>query len=559
MAIHQIRDKYKIYKAEKSAEVRFRKELSRLLIDQYGKGPFIQEQIQTIITYCLNYYIDHFKNICIEEQHFYFYQFVFMLHEDAVELAVLHKSKLNSNNISGEYFSIYRRILKFILETACDVNIVIKKPGPNALKEIYQTLDELIFLGDMILACVSSYAEQSMIEDVCEIQFDKNDLYVFSRRHHYNFVFDQIINEWTTNVEKVVVDTNFDDLFQAVHRCFGIHYQDVGHLIADIHTQHHFTNGFNWDALPSNLGRLFSIPYSIAEQFFKGLTLDKHNKMSLLDLACRPYNMNRYLYRPIIIWNVNGKDFAFCGKNAWTEAIIQLISNAIPWGKASVEWMNNDCFKRYVHTKENDHDKWLDDAAEKILEKENCFFDRNIKKLKNGIDSVNIDVKDLGEIDFVIIVPEIKKILVTDCKHLLTRYDAVNMKNDFNAFTKPSGKKKSYNQTMNNKTTWFEANKSVVQSHFRLKYDQPDLNLDEYRVEGIFIINTPTLYMYSSKYRIYTIDQLQRVIRGNFAGKKYLVHIDNESESRIINVTYPYFKKPVTRNIVDPFGSSAKN
>src|SRR5690606_10806017 len=116
-----------------------------------------------------------------------------------------------------------------------------------------------------------------------------------------------------------------------------------------------------------NLHNLFGVPLDVAEQFFRGLRLDRSNKMELLDLACRPYKLNRYLYRPIIIWNIDGKDYALFGKNSWTETIIQYATNAIPWGKAPEDWMKNDCFKNYVHSKEDEHDKWLDDAVEEKL------------------------------------------------------------------------------------------------------------------------------------------------------------------------------------------------
>jgi hypothetical protein len=183
-----------------------------------------------------------------------------MYHEDAIELAVLHRGITNSEIVTGEYLAVYRRILKFIMETGCDVSMKIISPTWSDNDRIHLILDDLLFLGDMILMSVSLYAEQAMIEDLAEVYFDKNDLYVFSRRHHYNFIFDHILNEWGHMVEKIVIDDQgFADLFKITENCLNVKYKDAGHIIASIHDQIHFTEGFSWDALPINLNLLFTL------------------------------------------------------------------------------------------------------------------------------------------------------------------------------------------------------------------------------------------------------------------------------------------------------------
>jgi hypothetical protein len=270
-------------------------------------------------------------------------------------------------------------------------------------------------------------------------------------------------------------------------------------------------------------------------------TLDKNNKMSLLDLACKPYKLNRYIYKPIIIWNIDGNDYALFGKNAWAETFIQFASNAIPWGKAPEIWLKNKCFKKYVHRKEDDHDKWLDDAVEEKLVNNNVYFDRNVKVINHNSGNTSIDEPGLGEIDFIIASKASKKLFIADCKHLLGRYDIPNQRNDYNAFT--SGKK-PYNKTLESKIQWFKDNLSLVNQHLQKKYKKPDIDISEYTVEGIFIINTPTFYMYNSVYRIYDINQIENVILGNHIDPTFSVVIDEEEHTKFLNVEYPYFKKP---------------
>jgi len=129
--------------------------------------------------------------------------------------------------------------------------------------------------------------------------------------------------------------------------------------------------------------------------------------------------------------------------------------------------MNDSCFKNYIHDKEDKHDRWLDDEAEKLIRSTNCYYDRNVKRFLNGI---NINVPGLGEVDFIIVSPTVKKVFIADCKHLLSRFDMVNQKNDFNAFVVGSKKTKPYNETMRRKVEWFNENKKALAEHFTLKY-----------------------------------------------------------------------------------------
>jgi len=47
-----------------------------------------------------------------------------------------------------------------------------------------------------------------MIEEVGELYFDENDLYVFSRHHHYNMIFNHIIQESGNQYKEQVYNQN---------------------------------------------------------------------------------------------------------------------------------------------------------------------------------------------------------------------------------------------------------------------------------------------------------------------------------------------------------------
>lgn len=555
MSVHIIKDKYLIFKGEKSAEIKFRKELSALIIEKYGDKEFSQVETIDIINFSLSYFIEKFKEICFNEKSVRFYQNIFKFHEQSIELVYKFSDERNDSRseIDFKYIASYRRILKFILETACEVDMHNNEKMNDAFKERFEKkLHDLLFLGDMILTCVSLYAEQTMIEDANEIRFE-DGLYVFSRKHHYDFIFQHISKESGGQLTKAVVDNSelagFTDLKNALKNCFGIDYDNVGHLIASIHEMNKDKGGdvvaVGWETFPQNLVNLFGADDLSANLFFKGLTLDKTNKMSLLDLACKPYKVNRYLYKPILVWNIDGEYYALVGKNSWSETFIQLASNSIPWGKAPEEWLRNKCFKEYVHRKEDEHDKWLDDAVEEKLIATKVMYDRNVKSISN----ININNEEVGEIDFIIISEKTKKILIVDCKHLLGRYDTPNQRNDYNAFV--SGKR-PYNKTLKRKIKWFKENKELLEKHFEKKYPEIKSNFEAFEIEGIFIINTQTLYMYNSEYRIYDFTQVENVIMGTYEDPTFMILIDDDEKSGILKVNYPYFKKPEYK-LFDPF------
>lgn len=561
MSIQVIKEKYLIFKADKTAEEKFRRELSGLIIGKFGKKEYSTEETTEIISFSLDYYIERFREICLDETSLRFYQNIFKFHEQSIEIVYKYSDERSDpdNEIDFNYIAKYRRILKFILEMGCEVMMHNKEASNSALKaRIESKLNDLLFLGDMIFTCVSLYAEQTMIEDVNELRFE-DDLYVFARKHHYDLIFQHIKDEFGGQLTKAVVDqtelAGLVDLKEALKNCFNIDYHNVGHLIALIHEQNESKGGdvvpVGWDTFPHNLTAMFGVSSGNADLFFKGLTLDRSNKMSLLDLACKPYKLNRYLYRPIIVWNIDGEDYVLVGKNSWSETFIQLASNSIPWGKAPEEWLKNRCFKKYVHEKEDAHDKWLDDAVEDILIKNKIHYDRNLK----SINSVDINNEEVGEIDFIIVSEELKKIFIVDCKHLLGRYDTPNQRNDYSAFV--SGKK-PYNKTLERKVNWFDKNKQLIQDHFDKKYHKASFDILDYEIEGIFIINTPTLYMYNSIYRIYSIVQIEDVVLGKHVDPTFTLFIDDNDKSGILKVNYPYFKKPEYK-IIDPFEENEEN
>ena len=558
MPKYTVSNLYPVYKADYTAKLKFKGELSKQLIENYGRGPFNQEEIKNLITSSLEYYVDKFETICKAEKSYTFHKYIFWLHE---QVTAVVQANLNDENLPEEidatYLALYRRMLKWIIEVAIEVNMFTGEVlNQTCIERCDPILDDLLSIGDEMVSLISLYAEQSMVEDLAEFKF-KNDLYQLSRRHHYDLMFEYLQNDVGIRITKHVIDPeSANDFEKALDRCLGINYEQVKSLIAAL--PHELKREYGepicvgWDTFTVNMDVLFGISEPIANKFFHGLRLNRTNKMSLMDLICRPYKMNRFIYRPIVCWNIDGKEFAVFGNYAWQEAMVQLTLNAIPWGKAPSEWLESICFKDYVHSKEKEHDTWLDDEVEQILLKNGYLYDRNIKTIHSDRTVINIDVKDLGEVDFLVLNKELNQLLIIECKHLLGRYDIVNQRNDYNAFVVGSRKTKPYNKTLNSKIEWFKDHIKEVEEHFNRKFQDSAISLSNYKVEGIFIINGPTFYMHNSEFRIYTVDKLNEVINGTYKDPSFNYWIIEDDHDLLLNVKYPYFKKP---NYVkfDPF------
>ena len=66
-----------------------------------------------------------------------------------------------------------------------------------------------------------------------------------------------------------------------------------------------------------NSWRNFGVTAEIGNKFYSGLTLSRENKLSIADAVYKPHSLFRYLYRPFLIWNVDGNDLVIVGQSLW--------------------------------------------------------------------------------------------------------------------------------------------------------------------------------------------------------------------------------------------------
>ncbi len=547
MNIFKVANEFTILRGNKTVEPKFRTVLSKLIVEKYGRSYYDQDTVTDILYFCRNYYIAEFEKICNEQLSYSFYKTILWLHEEATHLRSTEHFENLPDGIDKSYIGEYRRILKMILEQGCYVRMLSIKQDDFA-ERTNSILNDLLFLGSMIICCAESIAEQRMIEDCIDIYFDENDLYKFGRRHHYEIVFEYLADKHEEDSPEYIIDENGNiDFKKSIKENFNLDYDKFWETIFLLTIHFKLEPGqpisFKKDGFLIDIQNHIECSSQDLENFLSGLILDKHNKMSLTELIEKPSSLERYLSRPFLSWNINNKEYLVFGLYSLDETQNHLYLNAIPWGKAPTEWMNVGDFKKYMNKKEKDHDKWLDDKVEENIKATGLLYERSVKKLITKQKVYPLEIKNLGEIDFIIISPNTKKVFVADCKHLLGRYDMTNQKNDYYNFTDDS-KHPSYNTRMSFKINWLTENKNILQEHFQLKNSDFSISLDTYKIEGIFFINSSTFYMYNSDLRIYTYNQVADVITGKHVDPTFSYYVDEGDKEIFYSVRYPYFRKP---------------
>jgi hypothetical protein len=548
MRIFTITDTITVLRGEKDAEQKYRQAISARIIGQFGKGPYPPEVQKEVFTFCQQYFVEEFEKTCVKETSYTFYREIFTLNEQATDLRRSDHYHQLPNGIDKQYIFIYRRVLKMILEKGCDVDMQRgEKRDPSFIRRIQPVLNDLLYLGEMIIDFTESFAEFSMVEGISQVTFDEHDLYKQVREPYFDHVFDNISKDLERMREDYIIDpSGFADFKAAVQLAFGFDYDKIGLLIAALYDKFKMDPP---DCLCADRHNFIIDAANICEasresvaSCFSGLILERSNKMPLVELVRKPYLMNRFLYRPFLEWRINGTPYLICGIYSGDEAENSLILNAIPWGKVPNEWLEAPGIKDYVHRKQKDHDDWLDDQVEKIVTGCGLRYDRGVEKIHTKGKSFSLLEKSVGEIDFLIICPATQKLLVAECKHLLGRYDMVSWKQDYDHFT-VDGSKPGYNTRLAAKVVWVTNHLLQVEEHFRIKNSDSTFSLDNFEVEGVFVINTPTFYMYNALYRIYTYHQFEEVITGRYTDPVYtLVHETDDSISTYW-VKYPYFAK----------------
>lgn len=234
-------------------------------------------------------------------------------------------------------------------------------------------------------------------------------------------------------------------------------------------------------------------------------------------------------------YTIDKKTFHVIGTNKWKESLSQLSTNCFPFGLFPEEWKTNKDLKKFIENINNTHDKILQEPIIEIIDHNSFPYELDIKSYQTHKKQfININ-NDIGDIDILFLDPWNMIIYVCECKHNRSRFDYNNWKRDYANF------KGKYEEQLERKVNWASQNIEVIENHFNLRKENPipKIDLSGYSVEGIFIINAPTLYMFNSKYKCYTIYDFSKLMKGETVYMNFQLTVEDQDKSYIIE--HPYF------------------
>lgn len=547
-------DNYTVFKGDRGVSQKFKTVLSKLIKENFSE-PFNEANIKAILNFCLDHYAKEFESICRNETSSEFYRTIFWLHEQSVHLRMNNEALVKLNKeVGDEYFAIYRRVLKLILEEACLIDLVTEEINLSLKKRTEKVFDELFFLGDEMFSLATLLAEQSMIGDAVIMRFNDEGVYQLGRKREFELAFEHVVDMGSYKPNSFVIDKNAEeDFIAAVKDSFNLDYSSVMSLLFEAFE---IQKTPDWDLatikfpdIENAMQKALNVPQENIQSFLSGLYFKKEHKIPVKTVIRKPFSIDRFLNRPILIWKINSKEFCVFGRHSIFEAFNNLWLNAFPWNKAANEWTSNQSFKKFLTKKTQQNEKMLIDAVELEIKPTGLIYQPNLKNLVTDNGVINLENDQCGEIDFIVINIDTKKIFVKECKHLTGRYDMANFNMDFNSFTQGDS---CFNNKIGKKVNWVTQNLHLIEQHFR-NQKKLTTSLEGFTVEGIFIINTPTFYMYFSNFRIYVYSDVAKVLTGQYVDKTFTLFNDEEEFSETLFIKYPYFIKKKMIYYHDPY------
>lgn len=525
-------DKYKeIYWPELTAYIKIKhfKDVAKVSDSQ---------KVQDVLKDCFSFLCGKLGELIEKEKRFSFYLFCHNLHEDSIDVFIkqLEGFRLPFNE---EKFAGSRRILKIILEqsTKYDLN-----GCPNFFEEMKsnwleycELLEKMIYIGEWAFISSEYIARSQLFPKAIAVSINNNEL-TFLTNQPYDLFFSHIFKELPKHDSHVALSDCIDDFKNLIEEKYNITYDHLCYFIAEIINKP--ANKLGVTILPDiidNIKANTKVNHEFINSFYKGLTVSKENALNIEKCFYNNQDLNRHMYRPILEYNIDKKTFHVIGPNKWRESISQLSTNCFLFGLFPEEWKTNKDLKKFIENIDNTHDKILQEPIIKMLDENSFPNEVDIKSFQTHKKQfVNIN-NDIGDIDILFLDPWNMIIYVCECKHNRSRFDYNNWKRDYSNF------KDKYEKQLERKVNWASQNVDVIENHFRLRKDNPIPNLDlsDYAVEGIFIINAPTLYMFNSKYKCYTVYDFSKLMNNQPVFMDFHLTIEDQNKTYVIK--HPYF------------------
>lgn len=496
--------------------------------------------VEEILKFSFSFFCEKLEEKIKNEKRFSFYLFCHNLHEDSIDI-FLKQTEGYKLSINEEKFAASRRILKVILEQSTKYEL---KGAPNFFLEMKENregysnfLEELIYIGEWAFISSEYLARVQLFPKAIGVKNDlENNEIAFLIFQPYPLFFSHIFKDLPNHDSQVALSDCIDDFKSLIQDKYSIKYDDLSYFVAEI--LQNPQNRLGVTILPE-IAKIVktntSVDHKFLDSFYAGLTVTKENALTMEGSFYKNQDIYRHIFRPILEYSIEGKQFHIIGANKWGESMMLLTTNCFPFGIFPPEWKINKDLKKFIEKIDNTHDKLLQNPIADLIKTKGFPFEIDIKSFQSVKKQfINID-KTIGDIDILFLDLINKRIYVCECKHNRSRFDYNNWKRDYSNF------KDKHEEQLKRKVDWAISNIAVIQNHFKLRVDAPvDINLNDFKVVGIFIINAPTIYMYNSQYNCYTIHDFNRLLNNENPYPDFF--ITSEDTGKVYRVRHPYFE-----------------
>ncbi len=518
-------------------------ELSELIKEKYfSEASEISDPkiVEEILKFSFSFFCEKLEEKIKEEKRFSFYLFCHNLHEDSIDI-FLKQTEGYKLSINEEKFAASRRILKIILEQSTKYEL---NGAPNFFLEMKANsgeysnfLEELIYIGEWAFISSEYLARAQLFPKAIGVKNDlENSEIAFLTYQPYPLFFSYIFGDLPNHDSQVALSDCIDDFKSLIQNKYLIKYDDLCYFVAEI--LQNPQNRLGVTVLPEIVKIVkanTSVDHDFLDSFYAGLTVNRENALTIEGSFYKNQDIYRHTFRPILEYSIDGKKYHIIGANKWGESLTLLTTNCFPFGIFPPEWKINKDLKKFIEKIDNTHDKVLQNPIAELIKTKKFPFEIDIKSFQSVKKQfINID-KIIGDIDVLFLDLTNKRIYVCECKHNRSRFDYNNWKRDYNNF------KEKYEEQLKRKMEWAANNVSVVQDHFKLRNNSPiNIDLSTFEVVGIFIINAPTIYMYNSPYKCYTIHDFDRLLNDENPYPDFF--ITAEDSGKVYKIQHPYFE-----------------
>jgi len=507
--------------------------------EAYGEGevknaPTVQEALKLAFAKCG----ELFMGIIANEKRASFYLYVQHLLENTIDI---FKSMLGGNEfpeINRSDFANIRRTLRIILEQSTTVDL---NGAPDFRAEItqnrqsyHETIDRLLYLGYQAFVISQEIARSQLFPKSGNFDIDAEGLLGMGTEPAYKPIFDYLERDIPKHSESVTLYNTIEELI-AVWRNMGVEYGEMTSFFAEQINNPQFRFALILkESLYEQAKQAFGEHGDIVLSFYDGLTVSRRNVLSFEDCILRSQDMNRIMYRPLVETNVDNQVYIMAGFNRWLECLSTLTTNALPWGHVANEWNQHKPIKKFVQHLQDTHDDILEDDAVELLKAAQVPYDKSVKSLRQHKgDNFPIEkLKGVGEIDLIFADTVNQILYIVECKHNKSRFDYFNWKRDYSVF------KDKYETQLNNKFTFGKEQTERLLIHLEVVNGVAIEDKANYTVQGIFLINAPSLYMYDSIFPTLTLHNLQQLLNREYVIPKFSLTLPDGKE---LLVEQPYF------------------